>query len=217
MLLGPGCWRNPPAHRPYATDNDCFVNRDDPAWWEREGEAAWLKMLDRIPTAHPPLFVLLPDVVGDWTETLNRAVRYAEEVRRRRLRVGIALQNGCDSEREYDDCLRREPDAVFVGGTRAWKWAHAPYICKWFGERGVWVHVGRVSGPAAVQRCLQMGSDSCDGTGWSKFTDQELPKLLRVLKARAVTVPLDIDLRGLVEHVPDRAERPQGWSRKRTA
>lgn len=177
-LLSPLGWANP-IGCPYACDNDVYGHRADAAWWCREGEARWLKMLDKIPAAMPPIFVLLPDVVGDWPETKRRAWKYLPELRARNLPVGVALQNG--AETDFESVLRLRPAYVFVGGSTAWKWRQAETICQYFHAAGVKVHVGRASGPRRIRECLRIGADSCDGTGWIRHSDAMLPGLWREL------------------------------------
>ena len=180
QLLSPKAWRHPWC-RHYALDNDCFAHQDDPGWWIRKGETAWLKLLDKLKPylaqGHSPMFTLLPDVVGDWPATLERAWRYRDVARDRGLEVAVALQDGCD----FDEATALKPDWVFVGGTTAWKLAAIEPACRHFHPRGVRVHVGRVNGRNRLQACLRCGVQSVDGTGWARFCDKELPKLTRTL------------------------------------
>jgi hypothetical protein len=151
-----------------------FGNRHDPDWWERKGERAWLKMLDKVTEqATDPMWVLLPDVVADWNRTIERAWKYLPEVMERDLRFAVALQDGCD----FKEALALRPFAVFVGGTTRWKWLNAEPACRYFQPRGVKVHVGRVSGPNRILECLRIGVDSCDGTGWCRHSEKMLPGL----------------------------------------
>jgi hypothetical protein len=167
-----------PWTRYYACDNDAFKHRDDPGWWRREGEARWLRMLDKVATLPSlPLFVLLPDVVADWQRTVERAYRYRDELWQRNLPVGLALQDGCD----YCEALRLSPSTVFVGGSTQWKWRHAEEITQFFQGCDKRVHIGRTSGPWRIRECLRLGVESCDGTGWFRNPGRELPKLFAAL------------------------------------
>ncbi|MBW3636337.1 MAG: hypothetical protein KY445_07720 [Armatimonadetes bacterium] len=183
MLLSPEGWRSPwCAH--YACDNDVFAHspigtRPDLHWWEREGELAWLKMLDKIPTHHPPLWVLLPDVVGDWEATLERSYRYRCEVEARGFKTALALQDGDNVKSVLDFA----PDAVFVGGTTAWKWKVAPLVPKTFRPFGIWTHLGRCNGERPIRLARRYDFDSADGTGLCRFFDAQLPIVLRGLHA----------------------------------
>jgi hypothetical protein len=192
ILTAPLAWRTPWC-RWWACDNDVFSHRDDPGWWKRKGESNWLRMLDKIDAlapAHPPMFVLTPDVVCDWPRTRERFARYRDELRCRSLPPAIALQDG--SERDFDAVARLGPSCVFVGGSVEWKWRHAEAICDYFHLRDIRVHVGRASGPWRVRECMRIGADSCDGTGWGRYADKMLPGLWRVLDGADSQCRLDI-------------------------
>ena len=141
---------------------------------------SWLKMLDKIPDDHPPIFSLLPDVVGDWPVTLERAHRYLPELRDRGIVAAVALQDGCGFEEALIPCV----DWVFVGGSTAWKLANIRGACAFFQPLGIRVHVGRVNGRTRILHCRAAGADSCDGTGWGRFSNAELPKLFRAQDQR---------------------------------
>lgn len=199
QLLSPAHWRQP-ASRHWACDNDVFGNRHNPDWWEKgkwieqktripggyriverktdPGEYAWLKMLDKVTKVWcDPLFCLLPDVVGDWPQTLERAHRYRRECEDRELPFAVALQDGCI----FEQALDFRPSYVFIGGSTAWKWRTVGPACEYFQIRGIKVHVGRTSGPYRIRECLRLGVDSCDGTGWGRHSDKMLPGLWREL------------------------------------
>ena len=178
ILVSPEKWARPWTTH-WACDNAAYPHRFDPDWWCRDGETRWYKMLDKIPSDNPPMFVLLPDVVYDWQATLERAWKYLPELRARRLPVAVALQEG--SEADLANALRLRPDVVFVGGDNRWKWRYAESICRYFQPRGIRVHVGRTSGPRRIRECLRIGADSCDGTGWIRYSEAMLPGLWREL------------------------------------
>lgn len=164
----------------YALDNDCFANSRIPGWWKTKGEYSWFKLLDKIGTQkNKPLFCLLPDVVADWPRTVEMAWRYVGEVRDRGLPVAIALQDGCSLEA----ASFLSPDWFFVGGSTAWKWQNARRIVKFANSSfGIRTHVGRVNGTERLRWCLDMGVDSCDGTGLARFTDAMLPRTLKAFE-----------------------------------
>jgi hypothetical protein len=182
MLLSPLAWRFPhSAH--YALDNDVFAHsfigsRPTPDFWEKRGETAWLKMLDKIPQSKPPMWILLPDVVADWEATIERAWKYRNEVVSRGFRIAIALQNGADDKSVFDF----SPDAIFVGGTTEWKWANAGRIARVYGRTGIWTHLARCNGRKRILYSRMLGYDSADGTGLCRFTNSTLPKVLRGLR-----------------------------------
>jgi hypothetical protein len=192
LLLSPLGWRQPYC-RDWATDNDVFAAWEkgtdsrrtlkEREYWEAYwlpggiGEQRWLGMLDKFPQDNPPAWVLLPDVVGDWPKTVESVLRYRPEINARGLRAAVALQDGCC----FDEALSLQPSTVFVGGSVQWKWRNVAAICAYFQPHGVRVHVGRVSGPLRVRNCLNAGVDSCDGSGFVRFSRKMLPCLFREL------------------------------------
>jgi len=171
LLLSPLGWRSPWCET-WACDNDVFAGKFD--------LTRWLKMLDKAALYPPPLFCILPDVVGNWEQTLERAHRYRHEVESRGLRVALALQDGCNWKEVSDF----SPFAVFVGGSTQWKWANTPRIIRLFGSHS-WVHVGRVNGESRIRYVRKLGADSADGTGLCRFFDAVLPKVLRGLNTES--------------------------------
>jgi hypothetical protein len=179
QMMSPVGWRHPQSPH-WACDNDVFGNwqRGDAEWWKRDGERKWRGMLAKVMKEETrPMFVLLPDVVGDWRQTMIRVEKYICELAALRLPYAIALQNGC----RFADVLPFKPDFVFVGGTTEWKWANVEPACRFFQPLGIRVHVGRTSGPLRIRECLRCGVDSCDGTGWGRASDAMLPSLWREL------------------------------------
>jgi hypothetical protein len=175
LLLSPSGWRRPWCEL-WACDNDVFSHRTDAGWWRREGETRWLKMLDKLTQLPPPLWCILPDVVGNWDETIERAHFYRSEVEGRGLRVALALQDGCIWKEAFDFA----PFCVFVGGSTEWKWANVARVISIFQNKS-WVHVGRVNGERRIRQVRKMGADSADGTGLCRFFDAQLPQVLRGL------------------------------------
>lgn len=178
MLLSPEGWRYPHC-RHYVLDNDVYPHsflgsRFDEGWWEREGEKKWLKMLDKVPTDHPPMWVLLPDVVADWHQTIDRAWRYRIEVESRGFKCALALQDGCNWKEANDFGA----DAFFVAGTTYWKWVNAPQIVAMFKNK-VALHLGRVNGERPIRLARKLGFDSADGSGLARFFNDQLPRVLR--------------------------------------
>lgn len=191
MMLSPSGWRYPHC-RLYACDNDVYgawKRGEGPGWWKRDGEAAWLRMLDKIPQEHKPLFVILPDAVGDWPTTIERAWFYLPELRDRGLSVALALQDGAVLEA----AAMLYPHWFFVGGTTAWKWANAERIVKWgHASFGIKTHVGRAGGVNRVRECLRIGADSCDGSQWLTFSRAVMPGLTAVLDRREAQMRLSL-------------------------
>jgi hypothetical protein len=150
---------------PWALDNGCFGTFDRPRW-ER--------MLDEA-DAHRPLFVTLPDIVGD----AQRTAELFEHFHRRtqELPRALVLQDGIDRVRiPWADIT-----AVFIGGSDAFKVApSAIAAAKAAKMLGKWVHVGRVNTAARVRNWLGL-ADSIDGSGISRY-DHMLEDVLAMIR-----------------------------------
>jgi hypothetical protein len=150
---------------PWALDNGCFGTFDRPRW-ER--------MLDEA-DAHRPLFVTLPDIVGD----AQRTAELFEFFHRRtqELPRALVLQDGIERVRiPWADIT-----TVFIGGSDAFKVAPAAIAAaKTAKMLGKWVHVGRVNTAARVRNWLGL-ADSIDGSGISRY-DHMLEDVLAMIR-----------------------------------
>lgn len=62
-------------------------------------------------------------------------------------------------------------DAIFIGGSTRWKLSHhAAAIIKAAKAMDKWAHVGRVNTPGRFEYFEELGADSIDGTGLSRYT-----------------------------------------------
>ena len=163
----------------WAADNGCFGN------WK---ESDFLAMLDAAEKAETkPVFVTVPDVVGDHRKTCELWVRWAPEIKRRGLRCAFVLQNGIESMHPEFALPWESLDALFIGGNDAFKlgawvrWAVAFSKRTIATERPVWVHMGRVNSVRRMLYAQRIGCDSCDGSGMAKYADR-LPLMIRFLK-----------------------------------
>lgn len=150
---------------PWALDNGCFAKFDQPRW-ER--------MLDEA-DEHRPLFVTLPDIVGDaqrTAELFDAFYRRTQELPR-----ALVLQDGIERVRiPWPDIT-----AVFIGGSDAFKVAPvAIAAAKAAKMLGKWVHVGRVNTAARVRNWLGL-ADSIDGSGISRY-DHMLEDVLAMIR-----------------------------------
>ena len=135
----------------WAADNGCFGSR----WVEDR----WARWLDRQPRAGC-LFAVVPDVVADADATLERWDRYSSVVRDLRFPVAFVLQDGAT----IDTVPFSDADAVFVGGSTAWKESESAYrLAARARDLGLWVHVGRVNTRRRF-RAWAGQADSADGS-----------------------------------------------------
>jgi hypothetical protein len=69
-------------------------------------------------------------------------------------------------------------EAVFLGGTTAWKLGRvARDLAAYGAARGKWVHMGRVNSKARLRYAMRIGCDSVDGTSWSRWSNLYLPRI----------------------------------------
>lgn len=156
--LRPGEW---------AMDNGCFNGLD---------EGAFVRMLEAYDGYQDrgPLFVTAPDKVGDAAWTLSRWPFWSRLIRGLGWPVAFVGQDGLTPDR----VPWGELDALFIGGTTAWKvGAEARTLCGYAKARGKWVHWGRVNGQRRFKLAEEAGCDSIDGTGFSRHPDVNIPKV----------------------------------------
>jgi hypothetical protein len=159
---------------PYALDNGAFPAHTKGVPWD---EAAWLELLRWAQwSGQAPLWVLVPDVVGDRQATLDSWARYEEEVRERGFRPAFAVQDGMTFADAPGDAV------LFLGGSTDWKLGAIEPWCRAFPGR---VHVGRVNTLDRLLLCWRAGAISVDGTGWfHRGQKAQLQKLLREIQTR---------------------------------
>jgi hypothetical protein len=150
--------------RPYGLDNGCFTEFR---------KATWLRMLDEAED-NRPVFVALPDIVGDARRTLDLFQHFLGDTGG--LPRALVLQDGIGQLAiPWGDL-----DAVFVGGSDAFKIApECLNACKAAKMLGKWVHVGRVNEPRRLANWVGI-ADSIDGSGISRF-DHMLEAILKAI------------------------------------
>lgn len=154
----------------WAADNDAFL-----AW----DEARFVRMLGRLEGQPGCLFVTTPDVVGDARATRDRFEDWRYEIVGRGLPIALVGQDGAEDLDLPWDAF----DAWFIGGSTAWKLsAAAEDLTREAQRRGKWTHMGRVNSRSRLRHAMEIGCDSVDGTGWSRFPDKYLERGLRWMR-----------------------------------
>ncbi len=140
--------------RQYGLDNGCFKRFDSNAWNRLLGEAI----------QSPPVFVTLPDIVGDARRTLELFDIFHKQLHPKHKRA-LVLQDGIGQHNIPWNDLQ----AVFIGGSDDFKIStEAVNAAKTARILGKWVHVGRVNTVERVNNWIGLG-DSIDGSGISKY------------------------------------------------
>jgi hypothetical protein len=166
-LYSPGGSRGPWPEFQYALDNGCF-NRWCPTSFMAHVEWADL-------SHQHPRWVVVPDVLGDWEATKRQWHRWAPVLAKKyEWPLALAVQDG----RTIEEALDLQPDVVFVGGSVGWKWDTVADWCHAFDR----VHVGRVNSPRRLWQLLDIGAESCDGTGWWRGDRRQKNGLINFLR-----------------------------------
>lgn len=160
---------------PYALDNGCFKE------FRRE---IWERLLNEA-EADRPIFVTLPDIVGDAQRTAELFEHFA--LRLNELPRALVLQDGIERVRIPWDQL----SAVFVGGSDRFKYSPEAFAaCRAAKMLGKWVHVGRVNTAERARNWLGI-ADSIDGSGLSRF-DHMLTDVLLQIQGEHPQRPLEM-------------------------
>lgn len=176
LLLGPSYYKKTPIDpwMPFALDNDAFAAWRDGTPWSFD---AWIEMLAGIRLLSPrkPLWILVPDSVGNMTRTLDWWALYKRDASAFGAPLAFAVQDGM-----LPHDVPKDADVVFVGGTDGWKF---PNLEMWT-ESFPRVHCARVNSPEMFLRCRELGCESIDGTGWFRDPSRadKLPAVLRFLE-----------------------------------
>lgn len=110
-------------------------------------------------------FVAVPDVVGSARRTLE--VFDYWQPRLKGWPLALVAQDG----QEHLPIDWYKLTAVFIGGTTEWKMGpHAKAIVRAGKAMGKWVHAGRVNTPGRFEYFDDLGADSLDGTGLSRYS-----------------------------------------------
>lgn len=154
-MLQPGMGNLPPVGQPWAADNGRFSK---PETYTDERYLTWLA---KRPAQEFCLFATAPDVVGDAAATLALSAPMFQRIRELGYPVALVAQDGLESlPVPWDDF-----DALFLGGTTAWKLStEAAGLAQEAKRRGKWVHMGRVNSLRRMQYADAIGCDSADGT-----------------------------------------------------
>ena len=145
--------REPVQGIPWAMDNGVFGAWSSGKQWSEE---PLYRYLDDY-AAWKPLWVVVPDWVGDRDETLRRWDQHAPALQSFGVPLAMAVQDGMTPSDVPKEC-----SVLFVGGSTSWKWRSLPMWTSSFPR----VHVGRVNSIRLLLIAENAGAESCDGTGW---------------------------------------------------
>jgi hypothetical protein len=120
-------------------------------------------------------FATAPDVVGDAAATLRRSLPMLPRIRDLGYPAALVAQDGL----EHLPVPWKSIDAIFVGGSTAWKLGPAAAgLVTRARAHGLTVHMGRVNSLRRLRYAHTIGCHSVDGTFLAYGPDRNLPKLL---------------------------------------
>ena len=161
---------------PWAADNAAFSRPDDRKFWRLCVES-WATERH-----HPPLWVAVPDVVGNHSATLRLfswwLAYWLEELGRVPFPLAFVLQNGCHESEVPWGAI----DAVFVGGDNLFKLRQSAGLIDVAKVRGKHVHIGRVNTLRRLRYAFDLGADTVDGTAYSMYPATHLPTALSFVR-----------------------------------
>lgn len=165
LFLEPGKW---------AMDNGAFKAFD---------RGLFVGMLEQFSEVPGCLFVTVPDVVGNASETLRLWPFWSRLIRGAGYPVAFVAQDGILP----DAVPWREMDALFIGGTTEFKLSSMVRSLAGYAKaRGMWLHVGRVNSHRRLRFVAQIGGlegrVSYDGTSTSRFPMVHIPRRLASVK-----------------------------------
>lgn len=141
----------------FAIDNGAYSRFDAPGFRSL--------LLRERHAKHLCKFVAVPDVVGSARRTLEVFTFWRRELEDWPL--ALVAQDG----QEHLEIPWEFIAAVFVGGSTEWKMGpHAAAVVKAAKTLGKWVHAGRVNTPARFEYFEELGADSIDGSGLSRYS-----------------------------------------------
>jgi hypothetical protein len=156
---------------PYALDNGRFIATTQGSPWSESAFMDHLTYAATLPS--PPLWVVVPDVVGNRNATLAEWGMWAPKIRRFGFPLAFAAQDGMTPDDIPNDC-----EVIFMGGSDKWKYrALGDFV-----RIGLPVHVGRVNHNKYLWACYHAGVKSCDGTGWFRGDKRQVNVLIHYLE-----------------------------------
>lgn len=185
---------------PWALDNGVYgSSRTIEDAWRREArlfpfETFWSRVatIEALPACDRAnlRFIVPPDVPGKGVMTGLAFIAFALYYRDRESALPLALvgQDNMESQPWVPIALDLA-SAFFVGGSTEWKLSQAAAdMAREAKRRGLWVHMGRVNSVKRLEWALSIGCDSVDGTGLTRFSRSELPRVRRRLADGPVVV-----------------------------
>lgn len=125
-----------------------------------------------------PMWVTVPDVVGDAKATLTKFREWLPEIRDfYRIPRAFVAQDGIENiEIPWNNF-----SCLFIGGSTGFKYSYQTIkVIKEAQERGKMVHMGRVNTINRIEHAFHLGVDTFDGTSFSMYSNKIAETVLRL-------------------------------------
>lgn len=173
-IVTPGQGNVVPDGVTWCADNGCYGK----GW---PGLDRWLKWIKNKAPADLCQFAAAPDVVGDAAATVERSAPVLPLIRGLGLPAAFVAQDGCTARPglvPWGDF-----DVLFLGGSDEFKIGpEGEEISAQAVERGVWVHMGRVSSMKRLRIAWRFGCSSVDGTYLKFGPDKNAARMHRFME-----------------------------------
>jgi hypothetical protein len=116
-------------------------------------------------------FITVPDIVAGGLESLRFSEAWAPRLVRYGRPLLLPVQDGMLPE-DVDPVIssfRHAPMGLFVGGSTEFKLGTLPLWAEYARMKNAWLHVGRVNSRTRIRLCQDVGADSFDGSGASRW------------------------------------------------
>jgi hypothetical protein len=153
----------------FGADNDCFKGFD---------KVKYEKMIEMLPRVDKLKYVTIPDVVGNYEETIKLFDEWYPLLKNENLPLAFVLQDNTPINEIPFDKFK----SLFIGGSTEYKLSkEVADIVRITKEKDKWVHMGRVNSKKRIKYAHAIGCDSVDGTGFSMFPNAHIPSALELL------------------------------------
>lgn len=153
----------------FGADNDCFKGFD---------KAKYEKMIEMLPRVDKLKYVTIPDVVGNYEETIKLFDKWHPLLKNENLPLAFVLQDNMPINEIPFDKFK----SLFIGGSTEYKLSkEVADIVRITKEKDKWIHMGRVNSKKRIKYAHSIGCDSVDGTGFSMFPNTHIPSALELL------------------------------------
>ncbi len=153
-------WMKPHHFLPYSIDNGRYADTKAGREWD---EAGWLVMLEKaIDSPYPPMWVVVPDVLGSRDGTLKDFEKWSPRLRRMGFNVAMVCHDGMTPADIPEDTT------AFIGDSDEQRRMVGEYV-----EAGIPTHFGRVNSLSMLKHLHRLGVTSCDSSGWFRHGGDE--------------------------------------------